>query len=594
MIQVSNNFPDIQSSRYKIEAVLGAGAVGTVYKAEDTVLSIHVAIKKLHKTALQTEAARFHREAKLAGTLKHGNVLSVLDFGLTDDEEPYLVLNFVEGVSLAERLHEKIIELPEAMDIFIQIARGLVHAHSKNVIHRDIKPSNIMLVTNAEHRSESVKIVDFGLAKSTTEGQELTKSGIGVGTPMYMSPEQIEGIDVDHRSDIYSFGCVMFEVFTGDRPFNADTLIEIVDMHMNHDHPSVRDHALYEVPQRLIDIIDKCLEKDREDRYKDAKALLEDLEKVAATIYHQDDAAHHEQGASNTVPKLDKRLVIASVVVLLLGLGIGTAAMTFMQPAKKKSVADTTSGNPYKFRNTHSNPQWYKASVPVNDDDLRAFIKLNKGRRINEIMMESPKVTAKGYRLLRHFNIGVVSIKVSPVSKQMLQAISQIDSLQLVRFDANTALDYSGLKYFENTPKLEGIDLHRNHIPKAGFEAIGNLPNLKILIIKECTGLGGNAMEPLKNLRHLERVDLDVSDVDDNGIKVLVGNPITTMSLYGTMIGDKSLVYLNEIGTLRTLNMHASPRLSLKGIDEFAKNHPQIIMHYRRDDIEGYDYLNDL
>lgn len=215
-------FPNIQSGRYRFLEVVGSGNKGIVYKALDTALDKIVAIKKLHAVTEGRQAIRFQREAKVVGTLNHPNVMTALDFGLTDKNEPYLVLNFFEGESLAERLQRTgPLSVDEAIPILAQIAAGLSHAHHKNVVHRDIKPTNMMLIDGSDG-TPVVQIVDFGLAKQHGKEQGVTtSSGPGVGTPSYMSSEQVRGSKIDTRSDIYSFGCLMFETFTGVPPIDC-------------------------------------------------------------------------------------------------------------------------------------------------------------------------------------------------------------------------------------------------------------------------------------------------------------------------------------------------------------------------------------
>src|SRR5512136_1442112 len=220
-------------SHYRITEKLGAGGMGEVYRAEDTNLNRQVAIKVLPDIFAgdPERLARFEREAKLLASLNHPNIASI--YGLEEaDGKRFLVLELVEGQTLAERLHKGPLPVEEALEICRQIAEGLEAAHEKGVIHRDLKPGNVMLT-----EGDQVKILDFGLAKAlleeTSKGDlshsptitdEMTRPGVVLGTAAYMSPEQAKGKTVDKRVDIWAFGCVMFECLTGRRAFQGDTI----------------------------------------------------------------------------------------------------------------------------------------------------------------------------------------------------------------------------------------------------------------------------------------------------------------------------------------------------------------------------------
>jgi eukaryotic-like serine/threonine-protein kinase len=212
-------------SHYTIINKLGAGGMGEVYLAEDTKLDRRVAIKFLppESTADEQAKKRLVREAKAAAKLDHPNICSVYEVGEADGQT-FIVMQYVEGENLASRIERKPFELKEALDIGAQVAESLTEAHSKGIIHRDIKPQNIMLTARGQ-----VRVLDFGLAKVITnramlesEGETqslLTESGAIVGTVPYMSPEQVKGESLDVRSDIFSFGAVLYEMISGHQPF---------------------------------------------------------------------------------------------------------------------------------------------------------------------------------------------------------------------------------------------------------------------------------------------------------------------------------------------------------------------------------------
>ena len=233
--------------RYEVLEFLGSGGMGTVYKARHTLIGNAVAIKVMHTHLVKDAASqeRFKSEAKAAISLRHERLMAVSDYGVTPSGQPYIVMEFVQGVGLDGLLEEqKFLSTDEFFDIFSQVCDGLAHVHEKGVVHRDIKPSNIMM-SKTHHDKWMVHIVDFGIAKVLPSGQgavqHLTQTGEIFGSPLYMSPEQCKGRDVDARSDIYSLGCVMFEALTGSPPHKGESAIETLMFHVNDKAPKLSD-----------------------------------------------------------------------------------------------------------------------------------------------------------------------------------------------------------------------------------------------------------------------------------------------------------------------------------------------------------------
>jgi serine/threonine protein kinase len=271
---------------YEIVASIGAGGMGEVYKARDTRLKRDVALKVLPESLASEpdRLRRFQLEAQAASALNHSNILVVHDIG--DERAPYLVSELLEGQSLRERLREGRLALPKAVDIARQIAAGLGAAHSKGITHRDIKPENLFLAKDGR-----VKILDFGLAKLSAAERlsaenasetQVTDPGAVVGTASYMSPEQIRAKAVDHRSDIFSLGCVLYEMLTGKRPFHGDTAADTMSAILRQEPPDLTslDRTL---PPALDRIVRHCLEKSPDDRFQSVRDLAFDLELLSQT-----------------------------------------------------------------------------------------------------------------------------------------------------------------------------------------------------------------------------------------------------------------------------------------------------------------------
>ncbi len=257
---------------YEILEPLGKGGMGEVYRARDTKLERDVAIKVLPEdfAADADRLARFEREAKLLASLNHANIGAIHGLEESDDVR-FLVLELIQGETLEQRLVKGAIPAPEALEIARQIAEALEAAHDEGIIHRDVKPANVLLTAKG-----GVKVLDFGIAKNTmldgnvaatAQATNLTTDGTLMGTPPYMSPEQIRGEEADKRADIWSFGCVLYEALTGKRAFDretvADTLAAIIERHPDY------DTLPPDVPPSIRQLVRRCLEKDQRDRLRD-------------------------------------------------------------------------------------------------------------------------------------------------------------------------------------------------------------------------------------------------------------------------------------------------------------------------------------
>ncbi len=266
---------------YELLELLGTGGMSVVYKARHLLLDRLVAIKFLLPKFVHDEQStrRFQQEAKAAADLQHPNICGVKEFGLDENGRAFLVMDFLEGPTLAEVLqNDTKLDAKRALVIMTQVCEGLAHAHSKGIVHRDIKPGNIVLIRENDG-TELVKIVDFGIAKLIREdqsGPDLTKTGDVFGTPNYMSPEQCLGKKVDNRSDIYSVGCVIYETVIGAPPAKADSILETLMLHANGIVPDFEDSR---VPTTLQAVICKALETEPTKRFlqiSDLRAALDE------------------------------------------------------------------------------------------------------------------------------------------------------------------------------------------------------------------------------------------------------------------------------------------------------------------------------
>src|SRR5260370_6320711 len=272
---------------YRLLEKIGAGGMGEVFRARDERLGRNVALKLIRHASSENadHLRRFEQEARAAAALNHPNILAIYDVGF-EGSVPYIVSELLEGKNLRQRLSEGAIPIAEAANYALQIAQGLTAAHDRLIVHRDLKPENLFLTNDGR-----VKILDFGVAKLQAPAEDhrsieslttVTKHGAVIGTVAYMSPEQLRGKPVDHRSDIFSFGAILYEMMAGCRAFRGETEVDTMTAVLREEPAGANlDEAA--IPVGYQDIVKHCLEKDPENRCQSAKDLVFALQTLSGT-----------------------------------------------------------------------------------------------------------------------------------------------------------------------------------------------------------------------------------------------------------------------------------------------------------------------
>jgi|AGTN01.3.fsa_nt_gi Serine/threonine protein kinase len=598
-------FPTIAvPERYRIIGVLGSGGMSHVYQAHDSILDKTVAIKVLQIESgygRDDAVRRFQLEARATASLKHDNIVSILDFGLTEDSVPYMVLDHLEGKSLMEIIKGNgPLQLERAQNVFLQVCAGLEHAHKNGVVHRDLKPSNIIF-TKDQNGHEVIKVIDFGIARLEDNGA-LTATNAVIGSPSYMSPEQANGGKIGITSDVYSLGCVVFETLTGKPPFRGETSLETIMMHVNYAPPKLSDVVDGDFPESLENLVAKLLEKDPDNRFQSMANVITALREIDTGTATGSISGPTDAAAKSELAKTIVFLTIALGLIIGVIAGIILLVDVYMNEAEKPTATDRH----VEFtEETFWKNQVSSTMAPDrNDDDLRRLYR--NDTRTQRLELAGSDISDRGISYITHLPLTFLDVRFCPkVTDKSLPLIGKISTLQQLRMDNfghKITPGDSGFKYLADLPKLNHLTVDGMLFSQDDFEAIGTIPNLKSLHINRMPGITkeklsalikmpklsniemGSEHHPtdiystLAQIKTLEAVNVGSSNITDENLPAIAKmKQLKRLMLHRALITDEGLMYVaRNFPKMTELNINGCPKITPNGKKAFRKARPQV------------------
>ncbi len=547
---------DLIARQYEVIEMLGEGGASVVYRAKHAVLGTECAIKVLLPDRIPDQKAvqRFQLEAKSIGRLEHPNIVAVHEFGIDDDNQPYLVMDFVAGKNLAQIAEESGCLSPKrALGLFIQIAEALIHAHSRAVIHRDLKPKNVILERSGKD-NELVRLVDFGIAKIAeieSEKKSVTQTGEVFGSPLFMSPEQCKGLPLDQRSDIYSFGCLMYEMITGRSAASAESVVETLMLHVNglkldfdNSPPAVilKEKAQNKSSSEFLEfkcfnglrkVIETCTATAPENRYRNASELLTDLRAIER---NQTPSGRHSSALKLNVAKIaqsgwnKKNMYIAAAICLCLSTISKVTEILNQGGATKRNSGQETEIDS-RFADILDN---LDSSEKKMKHRYRLPVETQKSILSQRILTDTP---ASGQAASQDFRGGPHGAFNSIGNDKLTILASNCNLKQLKDMEHLGCTDY----VFSNMT-----------ISDASLLMLAKLERIDWLELSFSKGFSKHGLAAFKH-SSLKKLHLSGTAVDDSWATLLASLPLSTLSVQNCQITDKGKAIVAKSKTLKFL-----------------------------------------
>ncbi len=586
--------------RYRLIRQLGAGGMGVVYEAEDQLLNKVVAIKTIKRGFTGEHIMRFDREAKALAALNHTNLVALYIFGVNEDNEPYMVMRMESGTPLSEIIERDRLPPEKALVIFKDICKAMQHAHDRQVFHRDLKPSNL-LVRDLESASPTAVIIDFGVAMVDAGNaiDYLTKTGMMVGTPAYMSPEQVRGQEVDGRSDVYSLGCIMFETLTGVKPFIAASALEVLAKKISKDAPTLNSVVTgRRFSKKLEAIIAKCLAQSAGDRYASMQEVeaelnaLEDLyEQASAPVSAEDAIAKKKKwqlfalaGTAVAVPIL---------IIFSIFLWDPPASQTHVGKAPTEELEKPIMSGPQIDERErehcflrgdirpHSQMTYDNKIVKLTEtaQDASALALVEKYKPVDRLQFLDVPVSGAFLAKCKNLPVARLSFKNCSVDSDGLKGISMLPNVQSLEIVNNkVVIPPAGLKVLRNATSLkkltlQGCDLELEHIAEiaklnqleeldlstnariddTSMPMLSKMPNLTTLVLDYSHVFGSDLKKYMPQFKHLTSLSLKGLIVSDHDLEPLTKMKLNSLNVEGTAVTQAGLRTLSKIKTMKHL-----------------------------------------
>ncbi len=588
--------------RYTKVRLLGRGASSVVVEAQDNSLNRRVAIKVLCNTKLElAQVKRFHREAKITSRLVHPNIVSVLDFGITEAGQPFLVLEYITGQTLRELIdkHERL-GSDEAREIFVGIASAFLYAQKLGIFHRDLKPDNV--IVQFDNPSAPIpKIIDFGLAKyAQTSDSFVTQKGILLGTPAYMAPDEASRRAFDTRSEIYTFGCVMFESLVGHPPFEASTPVAMLAKHCNETPPVVAD-LIPSVDLDLSRLVEKCLRKSPSERFQSFEEIIKVLEGQPLSTEVE---SRLEKADSSRRKKTLKVFATLSVLILVAVTGVSLCLSQIEEPSKADStVSRAEMEKPdelaSKIMDISEHPsvtylpatKYIKLKGDFHKEDFDELLKYPSALRLDAVFGQH--LDPDGFEIVSKLPLVSVNLSHSDADDRIIHIIAGIPSLQRVVLRDTHCTD-RGLTELASLPVLDELIVDFCHLSDTGVSKLCNASTLRTLSINDNVGhLTHSALKPLSKLR-LRSFSFNNNEVREPEIQAISQLSAESISISNCKIGRRiagnlknqtvkfldltkneidivALSSLLKLSSLETMRLSSSPSLTKPKIESLKK-----------------------
>lgn len=513
--------PEKIADRYEVIDTIGSGGVGTVYKAMDPLLNKEVAVKILKRNSDGNTAARLQREAMAAGKLNHPHICRIDNFGQTADGSPYMVMEYLKGQDLASQIKSSgALRLESALEIGIQVCCALSYAHKNGIVHRDLKPANVLLL-NSKNDAVFTKLLDFGVASLESQKGDLTQAGAIIGSPLYMSPEQIKGEEVGPPSDIYSFGCMLFEMFTGEPPLKGNSIVETFALHKNAEAPSLSNYGNF--PESLVSLISECLAKDPDNRPKNAGEVLTRLEKIqhdflnpvtTSTSFNSEDAELKEKRKKRTI--LLSTITVGTLAALSLGFIIKDICTRKAIPETKvlrkcamEDVPEVFFGDARNARDLfpperdQSRGASLRAVPTVTDQDMKVL----KGRKMYRLCMDGTPIDGSGLQYVLDSGLQNLSLGLTRVTDENTHYLTELKKLRTLNLKSDLLTD-EGIKPLSGLSGLTFLTVDSDNITNGAISNFNKLVNLQYLHIGG-KNLTADCLKNLNKPKKLHTLTLD-------------------------------------------------------------------------------------